>query len=58
MVCVAMDNRGETIRQGDTTESYTTKQFLDNLYKKKCIDRATKNFYIKRYEELNNAICR
>lgn len=58
MVCVAMDNRGETIRQGDTTETYTTKQFLDNLYKKKGIDRVTKNFYIKRYEELNNAICR
>jgi len=56
MVCVAIDNRGETIRDLDNTNTYTTKQFLDNLYKKKGIDRATKKYYAKRYEELNNAV--
>ena len=56
MINVAIDNRGETIRKDDVTTTYTTKQFLDNLYKKKGIDRATKRYYTRRYEELNNAI--
>lgn len=53
IVHVAINSRGETIRRGDTTETYTTKTFLDNLYKKKGIDRVTKKFYIKRFKELN-----
>ena len=57
MVCVAIDNRGETIRANDKTNTYTTAQFLSNLYKKKGIDRATMKFYKKRYEEINNAVC-
>ncbi len=50
---VAINSRGETIREGDTTQTYTVKTFLDNLYKKKGIDRATKKFYVKRFKEIN-----
>ena len=51
---VAINNRGETIRQGDTTNTYTVKALLDNLYKKKGITRSTKKFYAKRFKDLND----
>ena len=54
MVHVALNNRGETVRQNDTTKTYTTKAFLDNLYKKGGIDRSVKKFYKTRFMELNS----
>lgn len=54
IVHVAINNRGETIRQGDTTNTYTVKALLDNLYKKKGITRSTKKFYAQRFKDLND----
>ena len=54
IIHVAINSRGETIRQGDTTETYTVKALLDNLYKKKGIGRSVKKFYIKRFKDLND----
>ena len=57
MAC-AFDFRGATIRQGDTTATYTTKNMLDDMRAKNVITLPVKKFYMRRFKELNNAVCR
>lgn len=57
-VACAFDFRGATIRQGDTTATYTTKNMLDDMRAKNVITLPVKKFYMRRFKELNNAVCR
>jgi len=57
-VACAFDFRGVTVHRDDVTSTYTTKNLLDELRKKKVISLEVKKFYMKRNKELNNAICR
>jgi len=57
-VACAFDYRGTTIREDDTTETYTTKNMLDDMRAKNVITLPVKKFYMRRFKELNNAICR
>ena len=57
-VACAFDYRGTTIREEDTTETYTTKNMLDDMRAKNVITLPVKKFYMRRFKELNNAVCR
>ena len=58
MIAAAFDFRGATIREGDTCGTYTAKNMLDELRGKGLIELSTKKFYMRRYKELNDAVCR
>jgi len=45
-------------KKGSTTSTYDTKHMLNDLYKNKAITATTKEFYLNRYEVLNNDVCR
>jgi hypothetical protein len=50
--------RGTTVHREDDTRTYTTKNMLDEMRKKNVITLAVKKFYMRRFKELNNAVCR
>ena len=54
----AFEHRGVVAREDDTVQTYTTKNMLDDLRGKGVITLPLKKFYMKRYKELNNEICR
>ena len=54
----AFEHRGVVARADDTVQTYTTKNMLDDLRGKGVITLPVKKFYMRRYKELNNEICR
>jgi hypothetical protein len=54
----AFEHRGVVAREEDTVQTYTTKNMLDDLRGKGVITLPVKKFYMRRYKELNNEICR
>ena len=54
----AFNFKGVVARQDDTVRTYTTKNMLDDLRGKGVITLPVKKFYMRRYKELNNEICR
>lgn len=58
IVACAFESRGQVAHADDTTSTYTTKDMLDDLRGKKYITLPVKKFYMNRYKELNNAVCR
>ena len=45
-------------KKGSTASTYNTRHMLSDLVKNKAITETTKDFYLGRYEVLNNEVCR
>tara|TARA_R110002049_G_scaffold305552_2_gene502532 strand:- start:235 stop:906 length:672 start_codon:yes stop_codon:yes gene_type:complete len=50
--------RGQVAHANETTKTFGTKKLLDDLRAKKVISLETKKFFMRRYKELNNEVCR